>query len=338
MKFVTFIILVKIYLSNNIRNFQANNDNNQVSHNQVCKCNKTISKFKLKVNEMNETIHKLNKENEKFKFWIQNKTIELENQKKINENLKNITQQEQNLQKNSHHHEYDSGHYNPFNALDNFNKSIQYQNLDPFNYEKQIKNVEKIEEVKSKIEDMYRDIKVNFKEKLDNLEKKFNTLDRNNHILNDRLFVLEKEKEKSQMVRNMMSKGGMSNFLSSSTIIEPECVNRNSCKVCLEDPKCTWCNIERKCKVGDMSGPLDGSCMNSFDYSSCSSSNICSMFTSCNECIKSESCGWCDNACIEGNGENSVGIYCPKQKFIHLNNKYNSRCVKSNYLFNRLFV
>jgi hypothetical protein len=71
------------------------------------------------------------------------------------------------------------------------------------------------------------------------------------------------------MMRSLI-KSSQKNNVNFNTKIEPDCLNNSNCQQCIDDPKCVWCGIEGKCKSGDMSGPYDGSCNTSFNYSRCS--------------------------------------------------------------------
>jgi hypothetical protein len=174
-----------------------------------------------------------------------------------------------------------------------------------------------LDQVEKKLEGMYSDIQSGVKDRVDKLEKKFLENESSNNDLSRRVYAIEKEKEKEQLSRDMIKKG--ISQIQMNDLIEPECINRNSCRVCLEDPKCVWCSIEQKCKSGDLSGPFDGTCLSSFQYSTCSS-NICTSMT-CSECIRDPNCGWCnsENRCMEGSSKGSIGYMC-SGKFIHLDN------------------
>jgi len=161
--------------------------------------------------------------------------------------------------------------------------------------------------------------------KVDELTKKLENIEKTNFNLNQRVFLLEKEKEKSQMLRSMTKNAEI-------FTIQPDCMDRNSCRICLEDPKCVWCNIAKVCRPGDISGPYDGSCLNSFEYSTCSQS-LCFTYSSCSECIRNSSCGWCseENKCLDGSEHGSLGVPC-NSKFIHIKGSNRCTVLKFNYL------
>lgn len=149
--------------------------------------------------------------------------------------------------------------------------------------------------------------------------------------LSDKLLLLENEYKKSKISNeNSNSKNYFS--LTKNLNFEPKCVNRNSCRVCLEDPNCVWCNTENMCTVGDKSGPFDGSCFKTFKYSYCEDS--CFNYNSCSKCVENPVCGWCNqiNKCIEGNSKKSIGILC-ENGYVHRDNQ--GRC--SNHFLNNKF-
>ena len=134
------------------------------------------------------------------------------------------------------------------------------------------------------------------------------------------------------MVENEKIKTGISRankipYKNNLFSLEPNCFNRNSCRTCLEDPKCIWCQKSNKCMIGDSSGSFDGGCSKEgeFSYQQCPSNN-CYKNESCGDCIKNFKCGWCRtvNKCVEGNSERSIGVYCPNN-YIHMLNY--GRCV-----------
>jgi hypothetical protein len=182
----------------------------------------------------------------------------------------------------------------------NFYKQIEMQIV----REKELREsvdfkLKQVDETERKIEKIYNELNYGLKNKIDTLAQDTQLNKKLITEINQRLFSLETEKSKEQVSRNLMKNG----IIPSTSInqVEPGCLSRGSCRVCLEDPQCVWCNIEKKCKLGDMSGPYDGSCMNSFEYSTCSNSS-CFKHSSCSECIADHNCGWCGvlKKCIEG--------------------------------------
>ena len=150
-------------------------------------------------------------------------------------------------------------------------------------------------------------------------------------IFQNKVLILENDRRKSIIsLKNLKN----NNFFNEGNNykVQPKCLNRNSCRVCLEDPNCIWCNLDKKCTLGDQNGPYDGSCVKSFNYSFCEKS--CFNYTSCNTCLSNELCGWCGqlNKCVEGNIRNSIGMICDSG-YIHKVNQ--GRCsnhfLHSNY-------
>ena len=140
-------------------------------------------------------------------------------------------------------------------------------------------------------------------EKIENIE----TIDKE---MKEKLFTFEKEREKTSSSRQLMNGG----FYKEKSLIEPKCLNRNSCNICLQDNECVWCSKLNKCVLGDISGAYDGKCnaKDEFQYSKCKSQKICEVLESCTECIENKSCGWCAESkmCVEGNKRNPIGIMC----------------------------
>ena len=121
----------------------------------------------------------------------------------------------------------------------------------------------------------------NMSNKIDKHEKDISQVLKDNENIKQRVFILEKQNEKEKISRNLAKIGKNTN----TQVLEPDCVNRISCSVCLEDPKCVWCNMSKRCTLGDMSGPYDGSCPDLYSYTSCSE-NTCDINKTCTECIQ----------------------------------------------------
>jgi hypothetical protein len=182
----------------------------------------------------------------------------------------------------------------------NFYKQIEMQIV----REKELREsvdikLKQVDETERKIEKIYNELNYGLKNNINQLTQESQSNKKLLFEINQRLFILETEKAKEQVSRNLLKNG-----LSQSTSInqvEPGCLSRGTCRVCLEDPQCVWCSIEKKCKLGDMSGPYDGSCLNSFEYSTCSNSS-CFKLSTCSECIANENCGWCGimKKCVDG--------------------------------------
>ncbi len=131
--------------------------------------------------------------------------------------------------------------------------------------------VREIVESEKRVKDVYNKIQVEYKSFLDGLNKDLENLEKSNQDVKTRLFLLEKGAEKEKTIKKFNSDGGnQTNGGNHGFLVDSDCLNRNSCSVCLEDPKCVWCSISKNCVRGTSAGPLDGSCKNSFQYSYCS--------------------------------------------------------------------
>lgn len=296
---------------------------------QEQKLNITFLESKEKLTEQEN--HKLKKtlENLKKKFGVSDNTLiainEVENTSTSIDKLNNNNNNKQILYQNSENFSNSNSvekklenYFEKYFDYQGFYQQIELQRSREKELREMVENkMRHIDSIDRKIQGMFSDIQSGVKDRVDKLEKKFAESEISNSELSRRIFALEKDKEKAQLSREMIKQGVSETLM--SDLIEPECINRNSCRVCLEDPKCVWCSIEQKCKSGDLSGPFDGTCLNTFQYSSCSTNKCTSM--SCSECIRDPSCGWChsENRCMEGSERGSIGYLC-SGKFIHLDN------------------
>lgn len=271
----------------------------------VYKFNLTISNQKLKIDKLVNYTDTLMKENEQLKETIRSSK---NNTKKIEMDSPNAPIISTNLIPEL------SSAVNKVLEFNSFYQQIELQIAREKELRQEVNSkLKEIDDSERRIDKIYNDINYSVKQKVNDLEGKYKQIEAKNYDFSQRLFVLEKEKEKEQLKRNTQK---LMNY--DITTIEPDCINRNSCSVCLEDPKCVWCSIEKRCKSGDMSGPYDGSCMDSFTYSTCFQSE-CIKFSTCAECIQTEHCGWCerDSKCVDGNDRGPIGLSC-KSKFIHI--------------------
>jgi hypothetical protein len=167
--------------------------------------------------------------------------------------------------------------------------------------------------------DIYLDINQNYKEKLKSISSQIHEIEVKNKEIKDKLMTLEVERDKTSKSRKLKSEG----IKKSPQIIEPKCINRNSCRTCLEDSECVWCSKLKKCVLGDMSGAYDGKCngRNEFNYSKCDNENFCGKFETCTECLVNVNCGWCavTNLCVEGTERSPLGdnYSCPISNYFH---------------------
>lgn len=154
-----------------------------------------------------------------------------------------------------------------------------------------------------------------------------NYLEREDKNLENRISIFENEKKKKVFT----SKTATESTNAQRFYIEPKCVNRDSCRVCLEDPNCVWCTNDKRCTIGDLNGPFDGSCVKAFKYSFCDKD--CLKYSSCSECVNNHQCGWCGklSKCIEGNSKKPIGFLC-EIGYLHKESK--GRC-SDHYLNNK---
>ena len=95
------------------------------------------------------------------------------------------------------------------------------------------------------------------------IKDKIDLLKKLTENITSKLFLMENEKVKTGISRANRIKP----YKHRLTTIEPNCINRNSCKTCLADPKCIWCQKSQNCLVGDSSGSFDGTCSKQGDFS-----------------------------------------------------------------------
>lgn len=164
------------------------------------------------------------------------------------------------------------------------------------------------------INEIYSELKISFRDKLQQIIKNVTKLEKADKDFKDQIFLLEKEKEKTANNRRQTA-----HPKTSGGLLEPPCVNRNSCNICLDDPKCVWCAKQGQCAEGDLAGPFDGSCKN-YWFTSCMKESFCSQIKTCSECIEHVGCGWCGEMgrCLEGNDKRPVGIPCSESYFHRL--------------------
>ena len=179
---------------------------------------------------------------------------------------------------------------------------------------------------------MKKEYKPLYDRKLKNLHDQASFLIMQDKTLKNKVLFLENEYKKSKISGKNLKNN---NFFhgKNSAVIEPKCINSNSCRVCLEDPNCVWCNVDKKCTLGDQNGPFDGSCIKTFSYSFCEKS--CFNYDSCNTCISDSLCGWCGqlDKCIEGNIRKAIGLLC-ETGYFHKGNQ--GRC--SNHFLNAIYI
>ena len=192
--------------------------------------------------------------------------------------------------------------------------------------------IKEVQETESKLNTMFNNLEINYVNKIDDIALKLDQIEITNKNLKKKILEIEEKNQKEQLTRQMLNVGIIDNDkkerlidkeIKKPKIIEPKCVNRGSCRVCLEDPDCLWCKTDNTCKYGDTSGPFDGSC-SKFSFQNCDATECTGNFT-CEECISNEQCGWCGSTgiCSEGGKFSPIGIVCP-DNYIHMFKQ--SRC------------
>ncbi len=177
--------------------------------------------------------------------------------------------------------------------------------------------VQEIVNSEAKINNLYNDIKRTYSNGIEEISKKVSDLEKNNNEIKQRVFQMAKDAEKEKILQSTLSSSSSNIYMES---LKKDCYDRGSCNICLEDPKCVWCSVEKKCLPGDFSGPLDGSCSLSFEYGSCSQQS-CSTFKTCGSCLENLTCGWCEASklCLDGNKIKPSKQVCLKD-YIHKQN------------------
>jgi len=166
-----------------------------------------------------------------------------------------------------------------------------------------------------KIFEMYKDIQSDYKSHIVDISKKVSNLESSHYEITQRLLNIQKDINKENL-EIQMNKNGIKleseEFLKQDS--NKECQTRLSCRVCVENTKCVWCGMQKRCTAGSINGPEDATCMNSFEYDTCSQS-ACNFLTSCISCIQNVNCGWCgsSSSCMDG------GRYQPNNKTCKVN-------------------
>jgi hypothetical protein len=190
----------------------------------------------------------------------------------------------------------------------------------------------KLKEISSserKVFEMYKDIQGEFKSHITDISQKVTDLESSNYSIKERIFSIEKDIEKDKLKEKMILNGIKFNsgeFLKDD--LDSACRSRLSCNLCIDDPKCVWCGMEKRCTLGGPNGPKDGTCMRSFEYATCSNSP-CYFYSDCYTCTLYEECGWCDSTstCTEGNKFSPDKYFCPRN-YIHRRNKKSCNKIK----------
>lgn len=292
------------------------------------KLEKTVKKLQQQLDELNFNSEALKRENNDMKMQLAQK----KNNTNSNSNNNNNNKEENNADKSR-------GDPNSIKEALSHMREFQtlFQQMDLQNMEeKQLKEEfnEKMKDLtqsQMRVDQIYRDLKSTYKNRLDVLKNKVERMEKDEVSLRQKIQIIQKENDKVSMMRKEMTNG--SAFIKKASLIEPECVNRGSCRTCLQNPKCIWCGKNNKCMLGDISGAYDGSCNSGedFQFSSCEKKSFCNNFKTCTECLGNLSCGWCGelNMCLEGTYKSPIGVSCENSYFHQL---AQGRCSAHSFL------
>jgi hypothetical protein len=192
-----------------------------------------------------------------------------------------------------------------------------------------------LNKVENKLESIFRDMEVNYAHRIEIFMNRLDKVETTNKNLREKILEIEDKSQKEQIARQMKNLGMADDPIKKSrdndavnqvnpfnlqiktSFFEPKCINRGSCRLCLEDPECVFCESSNSCKEGDSSGAFDGSC-DKFKFTSCDSEE-CLRIENCEECISNAKCGWCgdSNKCSEGGKFSMIGGIC-SGNYIHL--------------------
>lgn len=187
-----------------------------------------------------------------------------------------------------------------------------------------------LNKVEFKLESIFRDMEVNYAHRIETFMNRLDRVETTNKNLRQKILEIEEKNQKEQLGRQMKNLGISNDPLKKirdkdsltnkqinpfnsdikTSFLEPKCINRGSCRLCLEDPECVYCESNNTCKEGDSSGAFDGSC-DKFKFNNCGAEE-CKKIESCEECISNVKCGWCGDTdrCSEGGQFSMIGSVC----------------------------
>ena len=154
-------------------------------------------------------------------------------------------------------------------------------------------------------------------------------------LMKSRKYFSRETKNKTQTVADFFNHINKYELYKNATLIEPECENRNSCRTCLENTNCFWCEQTKVCLLGDSKGDFYGKCTKPgtfmFDQCEKETESLCENYSSCSECLINPLCGWCEEThmCTDGNSNSAIGFDCKKNYYYHLYGD-NQKCKVNN--------
>lgn len=276
---------------------------------------RSLKKLKKMITQLELNQEELSKKNDVMKAELHHKNKMIASMKK---NLAKLKEESNNGGSNGNVIKEVKGILSGMSEFNGLLHQVEMSNIQ----EKEMKSefIDKLNQISTSqknIDDVYTDLKENYKEKFSTILNKISQIQNQEEQIRQKLFFIEKEKEKTSLSRKFKKEA---DFTQHGTMIEPSCVNRDSCRTCLEDSQCVWCAKSRQCVQGDIYGPYDGRCnkQGEFNYSNCEP-NFCEKFSNCAQCLENVSCGWCSktNSCMDGNERQSIGLLCPSKEYFH---------------------
>lgn len=154
-------------------------------------------------------------------------------------------------------------------------------------------------------------------------------------LMKSRKYLSRETKNKTQTVADFFNHINKYELYKNETLIEPECENRNSCRTCLENTNCIWCEQMKVCLLGNSKSDFYGKCTmpGTFMFEQCEkeTESLCENYSSCSECLINPLCGWCEEThmCTDGNSNSAIGFDCKKNFYYHLYG-HNQKCKVNN--------
>lgn len=144
------------------------------------------------------------------------------------------------------------------------------------------------------------------------------------YLIKSNKYFSREAKNQTQTINDFFKHINKFEVYKNGTLIEPECENRNSCRTCLENTNCIWCEQMKACLLGDSKSDFYGKCTQPgtfmFDQCEKETETLCENYSSCSECLINPLCGWCEEThmCTDGNSNSAIGFDCKKNFYYHL--------------------